>query len=106
MLSWPLLLFFFVFNFFFNFIRLLFDLSLISRKDHCNSQLSLENCQHVAVLVWVFLDAEAGMRTWSCFQETKVMEEVWRMSRGGVGSGWEETSGGSLLSWTETATVD
>lgn len=61
MISWPLLLFFFVFNFFnfFYFILLLFDLSLISGKDYCNGQLSLENCQHVAVLVWVFSESRA-----------------------------------------------
>ena len=62
MLSWPLLLFFFVFIYlfiYFYFILLLFDLSLISGKDYFNSQLSLENFQHVAVLVWVFSESRA-----------------------------------------------
>ena len=97
----PGLCFFFsLFLIFFYFILLLFDLSLISGKDYCNSQLSLENCQHVTVLVWVFSESRARdedlgavSRKWKCWRE--------RMRRGGVwGVVGRRASGGSLLSWS------
>ena len=81
---------FLIFFFFFYFILLLFDLSLISGKDYFNSQLSLENFQHVAVLVWVFSESRAQDEDLGAVSRK---QKWWRKCGEGDGAGWRECRG-------------